>query len=60
MLANAAARVFEAAAAACAIIVNAKNANAVAFYEHHDFRRFGSAERSLFLPLETARKALGP
>lgn len=58
LLADAAARVVSAAAAAYALLVDAKSESAVRFYEHHGFRRFSSAERSLFLPLETARSAL--
>lgn len=61
MLADAAARVLGAAAATYAIIVDAKNDEAARFYEHHGFKAFVSVERALFLPLETARKALlGP
>jgi hypothetical protein len=41
-----------------ALIVDAKDASAVAFYERHDFRRFASKPASLFLPIATALKAL--
>lgn len=40
-----------------ALIVDAKNDKAVAFYEHLQFRRFGSRPMSLFLPLSVALKA---
>jgi GNAT superfamily N-acetyltransferase len=58
MLADAAERTLRSAAAAYALIVDAKHDAAVRFYEHHGFRRFVSLERALFLPLETARKAM--
>lgn len=41
-----------------ALIVDAKNDKAAAFYEHHQFRRFASRPQSLFLPLATALQAL--
>ena len=41
-----------------ALIVDAKDAAAVAFYERLQFRRFTSRPQSLFLPLATALKAL--
>lgn len=58
LLADAAARVLSGAAAAYTILVDPKNDSAVRFYEHHGFRRLASTERSLFLPMATARKAL--
>lgn len=39
-----------------ALIVDAKNANAQAFYERYGFRMFARAPRRLFLPLETLEK----
>lgn len=41
-----------------ALIVDAKDEAAVAFYEHLQFRRFASRPKSLFLPLATALQAL--
>jgi ribosomal protein S18 acetylase RimI-like enzyme len=58
MLADAATRILESSAAAYALVVDAKDESAVRFYEHHGFRRFDSLAMSLFLPLETARKAM--
>jgi ribosomal protein S18 acetylase RimI-like enzyme len=39
-------------------VVDAKNDRAVAFYEHHGFRSLASQQRTLFLPLAVAQKAL--
>ena len=39
-----------------AIIVDAKNDGAQAFYQRYGFQSFASAPRRLFLPLETAEK----
>ncbi len=53
-----------AARAACAepaifaLIVDAKDDAAVAFYQHHGFQRFASRPMSLFLPIATALEAL--
>ena len=58
LLADAAARGLRAEAAAFAMLVDAKDADAVAFYEHHGFERLASQPRSLFLALATAAKAL--
>ena len=58
LLADAVHRALQAPAAAYALLVDAKNDKAVRFYEHHGFRAFSSAPMTLFLPLETARKAL--
>jgi ribosomal protein S18 acetylase RimI-like enzyme len=41
-----------------ALIVDAKDDNAVRFYEHHQFRRFVSRPQSLFLPIATALQVL--
>ncbi|ESQ78554.1 GNAT family N-acetyltransferase [Asticcacaulis sp. YBE204] len=41
-----------------ALIVDAKDDKAVAFYEHYGFRRFISRPDSLFLPMATVLKAI--
>lgn len=43
-----------------ALIVDAKDETAVAFYEHLQFTRFKSRPMSLFLPLATALAAIAP
>jgi len=58
LLADAARRTLEAPAAAFALVVDAKNDRAIAFYQHHGFIPFVSQPRSLFLPLATAAKVL--
>ncbi len=58
LLIDAADRALRSEVAAYAIVVDAKNDAAVAFYEHHGFQRFESQARTLFLPLATAAKAL--
>lgn len=58
LLADAAAKALSEPAAAFALLVDAKNDDAVAFYEHHGFQRFASQRRMLFLPLATAAKTL--
>jgi ribosomal protein S18 acetylase RimI-like enzyme len=58
LLADATVRALTAAAASSALLVDAKNDVAVAFYEHHKFERFTSQPRTLFLPLATAEKLL--
>ena len=58
LLADAARRTLEAAPAAFALVVDAKNDGAVAFYEHHGFLRFAARPFTLFLPLATAAKIL--
>jgi GNAT superfamily N-acetyltransferase len=45
------------AAAAFAILVDAKDDHTVAFYEHQGFRALVSRPRSLFLPIATMHKA---
>ena len=42
---------------AFALVVDAKDDKAVAFYEHHGFLRFGGKPQSLFLPIDTALQA---
>lgn len=58
LLADAAAKALRAEAAAFAMLVDARDEAAVAFYEHHGFERLESRRRSLFLALATAEKAL--
>jgi ribosomal protein S18 acetylase RimI-like enzyme len=41
-----------------ALVVDAKDDAAVAFYEHLEFRRFVSRPTSLYLPIATALKAI--
>ena len=41
-----------------ALVVDAKDEQAVAFYEHLRFRRFASQPMSLYLPIGTAMKAM--
>jgi GNAT superfamily N-acetyltransferase len=41
-----------------ALIVDAKDEEAVAFYQHYGFLRFASKPMSLFLPIATALQAL--
>jgi len=57
LLADAATKGLRAEVAAFALLVDAKDEGAVAFYEHHGFQRFRSQPRSLFLALATAEKA---
>lgn len=56
LLADAAQRVIEGDMKAFALIVDAKDETAVAFYRLQGFRPFASRPMSLFLPLETAKK----
>jgi ribosomal protein S18 acetylase RimI-like enzyme len=58
LLMDAAHRTAHDAAAAFALLVDAKNDRAAAFYEHHGFRRIIGSPRTLFLPIATARKTL--
>jgi ribosomal protein S18 acetylase RimI-like enzyme len=51
-------RALRADAAIFAIVVDAKDEGAVAFYQHHGFQRFSSRPRSLFIPVATAMKLL--
>jgi len=59
LLADAAKRVLNGDTKAFALIVDAKDENAVAFYQRQGFRPFASRPMSLFLPLATARKGAG-
>ena len=58
LIMDAAARAARAEPAIFALIVDAKDASAVTFYERHDFRRFAGKPASLFLPIATALQAL--
>jgi ribosomal protein S18 acetylase RimI-like enzyme len=58
LIMDAVARAARADQANFALIVDAKDEAAVAFYEHLQFRRFASRPKSLFLPLATALQAL--
>jgi ribosomal protein S18 acetylase RimI-like enzyme len=60
LLADAADRALRASAASFTLLVDAKNDEAVAFYEHHGFQRLVSQPRTLFLPLATIEKARRP
>jgi hypothetical protein len=62
MLVDAARRVIESDIAAFALIVDAKDESAVAFYEHHGFLRLGrtAATRQLFLALKGVAASLAP
>ena len=57
MLADAGRRTMRADAAAFAILVDAKNDQAVAFYQHHGFRAVVGRSRILFLPIATMQTA---
>ena len=58
LLADAAMKAMTAAPASFALLVDAKNEQAVNFYKHHGFRQLGSLPKVLFLPLATAEKVL--
>lgn len=58
LIMDAATRAARADPAIFALIVDAKDAAAVAFYEHLQFRRFASRPMTLFLPLATALRAM--
>lgn len=60
LLHNAGVRTLDAAAAAYALVVDAKNDRAAAFYRHYGYMPFASQPRTLFLPLATAARALLP
>lgn len=57
LLADAALRVLKGDLKALALIVEAKDENAIEFYRYHGFQPFAGHPQSLFLPLGTARKA---
>lgn len=56
LIADAALRVINSDMKAFALLVDAKDENAVAFYRLQGFRPFINRPMSLFLPLDTARK----
>jgi ribosomal protein S18 acetylase RimI-like enzyme len=56
LLADAASRTLKADAAAFTLLVDAKNDDAVAFYQRFGFRVLASQPRTLFLPLATVQK----
>jgi len=58
LLADAASRTLKADAAAFTLLVDAKNDQAVAFYQRFGIRVLASQPRTLFLPLATAQKVL--
>ncbi len=58
LIMDAAVRAARAEPAIFALVVDAKDEKAVAFYQHHGFRRFASKPASLFLPIATALQAL--
>jgi GNAT superfamily N-acetyltransferase len=58
LILDAARRCMHAEPAIYALVVDAKDDRAVAFYEHCGFRAFVSQRRTLYLPMATAIKAL--
>ena len=58
LLADALVRVMSSAAAVYALLVDAKDEKAAAFYRHHGFIALASQPRTLFLPIATAEKSL--
>jgi ribosomal protein S18 acetylase RimI-like enzyme len=54
LLADAAQRILKAPPAAYTLLVDAKDDQASAFYQHHGFRPLASQPRTLFLPLAVA------
>ncbi len=58
MIMNAVHRTIQDAAAAFALLADAKNDRAAAFYRRYGFRPIVSKPRTLFLPLATAQKTL--
>lgn len=58
LLADAAVKAMGAAPASFALLVDAKDEQAVNFYQQHGFRPLGSLPKVLFLPLATAEKIL--
>jgi len=58
LLMNAVDRTLQDAAAAFALLVDAKNDNAVKFYQRYGFQCLAGRPRTLFLALATARKTL--
>lgn len=60
LLTDAALRVINGDVKAFAVVVDAKDDRAVAFYQHFGFLPFTSRERSLFLPLATFKTGATP
>jgi GNAT superfamily N-acetyltransferase len=58
LLADALTRVLTSPVAAYALLVDAKDEDAVAFYRHHGFIPLRSQPRALFLPVATAERSL--
>lgn len=58
LLADAVRRTLQAPPAVFTLLVDAKNDQAVAFYQHYGFLQLASQPRTLFLPLATAEKLL--
>lgn len=58
LLADAAIKTISATPASFALIVDAKNEQAVEFYQYHGFRLLSNTQNILFLPLATAEKCL--
>jgi ribosomal protein S18 acetylase RimI-like enzyme len=58
LLADTARRSMQSPPAVFALVVDAKDDQAVGFYEHHGFERFSSQTRTLFIPLAVAEKVL--
>jgi ribosomal protein S18 acetylase RimI-like enzyme len=56
LLADAFARVIDSKFGCYAMIVDAKDETAAAFYRHHGFIPFADLPEALFLPIETAKK----
>lgn len=58
LLLNAAARAMRSEVAVFALVVDAKDETASAFYRHHQFSAFGSGPLQLIAPIATFRKLL--
>ncbi len=58
MLFDAIKRTCNSGIAAYALIVDAKDNNAVAFYKHFGFQRFKDQQQTLFIPIDAALKKL--
>lgn len=58
LLADAIRRAVRSEPAVFALVVDAKDEAAAAFYRHHGFHPFASRPSSLFLPIATARKSI--
>ncbi len=59
LLADALTRILNAEIAAFALVVDAKDEIAAAFYRHHGMMALSDSPRTLFLPLSTARTIVG-